>query len=78
MEVQSKSETLPGSAFLAHALSAKLGNVTNISFGGANYENMVCFVTFWRQGKEAISARSSETLQILSFLNKNLDSQLVL
>ena len=50
---QSSSETLPGSAFLAHALSAKLGNITNITLFEPNEKNMLCFVTFWCQGKEA-------------------------
>ena len=34
-------------------LTAKLGNITNISIFEPNAEIMLCFVTFWCQGKEA-------------------------
>ena len=61
---ESMSETLPGSAFLAHALSAKVGDITNISIFEPTDENMLCFVTFWCGGKEAKLRGRSETLQI--------------
>ena len=49
----SSSETLAGSAFLAHALSARLGNITNIQYFLRNGRNMPCFVTSWCQAKQA-------------------------
>ena len=38
---ESSSETLPGSAFLAQALSAKLGNITNISIFDKNLDSQL-------------------------------------
>ena len=50
---QSIAETLAGSAFLAHAVSYELGNVRNISLFWRHGKHMLCFVTFWCEGKQA-------------------------
>ena len=48
----------------SHALSAKLGNIANITIFEPTEENMLCFVRFWCEGKEVKLRGRSETSQI--------------
>ena len=56
---QSGSETLAGSAFLAHAVSYQPGNIINTKHFGRYRRNMPCFVTSWCEAKQAKLRRFS-------------------
>ena len=57
VNLESSSETLPGSVFLAHAVPYEDGDLTNIVHFEREGRKMPCFLTFSCEGQHATLRR---------------------